>query len=137
MTLAKEDIPKSLVTSKKIIEHKPHTTRKDDQSSELKKSSGTKVLVDIATTLATPREDKSRDVEKEVRVLACFLHVLDFSLSTTLKYEQECFIRIQKFEPKASFLNLIKHKLREYFNWFKKPSSCELIDKAIFKISLV
>ena len=106
MTLAKEDIPKSLVTSKKIIEHKPHTTRKDDQSSELKKSSSTKVLVDIASTLATPREDKSRDVEKEVLVLACFLHVLDFSLSSYYFkiLEQECFIRIQKFEPKASFL---------------------------------
>lgn len=67
MTLAEEEVPKSLITSKKLIEHKLHTVRKDEQLNELEKSGNTKVLVDISATLATPREDKSREAESEVR----------------------------------------------------------------------
>ena len=66
MSLTKEDIPKSLMASKKIIEQKPNTARKDEQLMELKKSSSTKVLVDIAATLATPGESTSRKIENEV-----------------------------------------------------------------------
>ncbi len=66
MTLTKEDIPKSLTTSKKLIEQKPHRYRNDGQFVDLKESSSTKVLVDIAATLATPSEKKSRKVDSKV-----------------------------------------------------------------------
>jgi hypothetical protein len=74
MSLTKEDIPKSLMASKKIIEQKPNTARKDEQLMELKKSSSTKVLVDIAATLATPGESTSRKIENEVARALNFLY---------------------------------------------------------------
>jgi hypothetical protein len=71
MTLTKEDVPKSLIASKKILEQKPHTIRKDEQLMELKKSSSTKVLVDISATIETSAgEDyESRKIESRVRLL--------------------------------------------------------------------
>ena len=72
MTLAEEEVPKSLITTKKLIEHKPHTVRKDEQLNESEKSGNTKVLVDISATLATPREDKSREAQNEVRAFVSF-----------------------------------------------------------------
>lgn len=71
MTLTKEDIPKSLITSKKIIERKPQTVKKNEQFTELKKSSSTKVLVNIAATLASPVENRSREDESEVSLFSC------------------------------------------------------------------
>lgn len=71
MTLAKEDIPKSLIATKKIIERKPNTARKEDTDFRLKKSGSAKVLVDISATLTTPGEDKS--IKFEVRFSTRFL----------------------------------------------------------------
>ncbi|XP_028394932.1 uncharacterized protein LOC114519074 isoform X2 [Dendronephthya gigantea] len=66
MTLTKEDIPKSLIATKKIIEQKQNTARKEkDVDFGLKKSGSTKVLVDISATLATPGEDKNTKVEEK------------------------------------------------------------------------
>ena len=70
MTLTNEDVPKSLIASKKILEQKPHAVRKDEQVMELKKYSSTKVLVDISATLETPGEGyESRKVANRVGII--------------------------------------------------------------------